>query len=54
MTDAEKHADCRRRWGPEYSAVFLPPSLYDAAEAAGYNMRDYVKTRPIPLTKDGK
>lgn len=50
MTDAEKHADCRKRWGAEFSAVFLPPSLYEAAERAGVDMRDYVKQRPIDET----
>jgi hypothetical protein len=47
--DAEKHAECRKRWGSEFSAVFLPPSLYEAAEHDGVDMRDYVKQRFIPL-----
>ena len=46
MTDAEKHEWCLRRTG--HPAVFLPPSLYDAAERAGCDMRLYVRTRLIP------
>jgi hypothetical protein len=45
-TDDEKHAFCRQRGYP--SAVFVPSSLYDAAEKQGIDMRYYVKQRPIP------
>lgn len=35
--------------GRTYSrVVYLPPSLYDAAEAEGYDMRYYAKTELIP------
>lgn len=50
MTDAEKHEWCRKRGYP--SAVFLPPSLFDAAEKEGHDMRWFVKQRPIPVTTD--
>lgn len=46
MTDDEKHAFCRERTG--FSAVFLPPKLYEEAERQGYDMRYYVKQQPIP------
>lgn len=29
--------------------VYLPSDLYDAAQAAGVDMRWYEKVRPIPL-----
>lgn len=48
MTDEEKHADCIKRTG--FPCTFIPPNLYDDAERDGYNMRDYVKQRMLPLT----
>lgn len=47
MTDEDKHADCFKRTG--HPAVFIPPSLYDAAERGGHDMRDYVKVKPVPV-----
>ena len=32
----------------DYQPVVLPPSLYDAAERQGYDMRWYAKSRLIP------
>lgn len=47
VTDVEKHAFVQRRGYPH--AVFLPATLYAAAEKAGYDMRYYVINKPIPL-----
>lgn len=52
VTDDEKHEWCRKRGYP--SAVFLPPSLFDAAEKSGYDMRWYVKQQKIPAIVDEK
>lgn len=46
MTDEEKHAWCKERTG--LCAGFISPSLYAAAEAAGYDMRWFVINKPIP------
>lgn len=46
MTDAEKHAWCKKRTG--FCATFVSPVLYAAAEQAGYDMRWYVVTKPMP------
>lgn len=46
MTDAEKHAWCKQRTG--FFATFVSPVLYAAAEQAGYDMRWYVVTKPMP------
>lgn len=32
----------------DFEPVFLPPSLYDRAKAAGYDMKWYAKTEPLP------
>lgn len=49
ISDAAKHAWCKERNG--LGAVILSPNLYDAAEAAGYDMRYYVPARLLPTTK---
>ena len=46
MTDEQKHEHMRRMGYPH--AVFLPPAIYEVARAKGYDMRQYVKTQPIP------
>lgn len=46
VTDAEKHAYCNRHWG--HCATYISPTLYDAAEALGRDMRGFVKTQPLP------
>ena len=51
VTDEEKHAFCKRRWG--VCAVFLPPTLYAAAEQTGFDMRRFVIDKPIPLGASG-
>ncbi len=33
---------------PYGGPFFIPPSLYDAAEREGVDMRPYVKQQPIP------
>jgi hypothetical protein len=48
MTDDEKHEFCRERTG--FGAVFLPPTIYEAAERAGYDMRFYVMQKSMPVT----
>lgn len=32
----------------DFEPIFLPPSLYDRAKAAGYDMKWYAKTKPMP------
>jgi len=46
VTDAQKHEWSKQRNG--IGAIILPPSLYDAAERAGVDMRYFVKAKPIP------
>lgn len=47
LTDAEKHVFAQRRGYPH--AVFLWPSIYDRAKAAGYiDMRLYIRQKPMP------
>jgi hypothetical protein len=46
MTDDEKHAWCKERTG--HCAGFVSPSLYAAAEKAGYDMRWFVISKPMP------
>lgn len=43
LTDDEKHDYVRRTRGPQYSAVFLPPTLYGVAKAAGHDMTMFVR-----------
>jgi hypothetical protein len=31
-----------------WPVVFLPPAVYDAAERAGFDMRQYRRVEPIP------
>jgi len=39
----------------DYPLVYLPPSLWDAADAAGYDMRFYAKQQPMPsISRNGK
>lgn len=33
----------------KYGPIFLPPTLYDRAEAEGFDMSGYVKEQLIPL-----
>jgi hypothetical protein len=47
ITDAEKHAYCRRRWN--HDAVFLSPVVYEAARRADFDMRTFVINQPIPV-----
>ncbi len=47
ITDAEKHAYCRRRWN--HDAFFISKSLYALAERDGsYDMRMFVINKPMP------
>jgi hypothetical protein len=46
-TDREKHEFCRRRTG--VCATFLSPSLYAKAESLGYDMRNFVINKSIPV-----
>lgn len=48
MSDEEKHEWCKKRNG--MGAIIIPPSLYDYAEQIGYDMRWYVKSKPVPAT----
>lgn len=58
ITDEEKHAYCMRRRG--VCATFIGEFLYKEAERAGFDMRDFVITKPIPIPpgnvydRDGK
>jgi hypothetical protein len=48
--EAEREEIPEKYRAPDGSCkVFLPPSLFDDAQAAGYDMRWYVKQELIPL-----
>jgi hypothetical protein len=49
MTDDEKHEFTRLHTG--FNAVYLPPSVFAAAERAGYDMRYYIVQKSMPVTK---
>lgn len=51
LTEQEKHDYCKRTTG--FYATFLPPSLYQQAEAEGHDMTRFVVNKPMPTDRRG-